>query len=342
MLSSLGKINSQRILPAGIIIALLLCGLIALTAPLLHPVLKVAPAGIHIYPWQLANPTPISGLVVWTLYLLHQGAIWACIYVGQRTLRTYSKNMRLINWIALGINVLFILLHMLQTQLTYDGLAQYVPEDTAFGSVAFMLMVVLILETPRRGLFFGRKIGFKKQFIDIVRKYHGYLFSWAIIYTFWYHPTEATPGHLAGFFYMFLLLLQSSLFFTRAHNNRIWTFILEILVLPHAVFVAAMNANTLIFMFAYGFLGIFVITQMHGLGLSTAVKRLMLALYLVSAVLVYVLIVGNIAKIQQITWIPVMEYGVVFALYLLYLGGSGLIHRIQQVSKASHQEVVPQ
>ena len=27
-----------------------------------------------------------------------------------------------------------------------------------------------------------------------VRKYHGYAFSWAVIYTFWYHPMENTYG----------------------------------------------------------------------------------------------------------------------------------------------------
>lgn len=342
MLDTLNRVNSRFVVQVGVIAAVMLCAVIVLTAPLLHPVLKTAPAGVHIYPWQLANPTPLTHIVVWLLYLLHQGAIWACVYVGQKTIRTYSKNMRTINWVALGINLLFIVLHIVQTHLTYDGLAQDVLEDTAFGSVAFMLMVVLILETPRRGLIFGRKLGFKKQFIDIVRKYHGYLFSWAIIYTFWYHPTEGTAGHIAGFFYMFLLLLQSSLFFTRMHNNRIWTFILEILVLPHAVFVAVVNANTLVFMFAYGFLGIFIITQMHGLGFSTAVKRLLLALYVISAFFVYAVVVGNVAKIQQITWIPVMEYGVVFGLYLLYLAGSGLIGTIQRLGKPNEAEAQPQ
>ena len=130
---------------------------------------------------------------------------------------------------------------------------------------------------------------------------------------------------------MFLLLLQSSLFFTRAHNNKYWTFLLEFLVLPHAVFVAIVNANSLIFMFAYGFLGIFIITQMYGLGLSRDVKRILLALYIVSAVLIYAFVVGSIGKIQQVTWIPVLDYGVVIGLYLLYLGGSALWGGVQRL-----------
>ncbi len=42
---------------------------------------------------------------------------------------------------------------------------------------------------------------------------------------------EPTNGHLIGFFYMFLLMLQGSLFFTRIHVNRWWTLIQEFLVL---------------------------------------------------------------------------------------------------------------
>ena len=44
---------------------------------------------------------------------------------------------------------------------------------------------------------------------------------------------EATSGHLIGFLYMFLLMLQGSLLFTRAHVNRWWTLVLEVAVLAH-------------------------------------------------------------------------------------------------------------
>ena len=57
---------------------------------------------------------------------------------------------------------------------------------------------------------------------------------WAVIY----HPMEATSGHLIGFLYMFLLLVQGSLFFTRAHVNRWWTLFLEVAVLAHGTLVA--------------------------------------------------------------------------------------------------------
>ena len=75
------------------------------------------------------------------------------------------------------------------------------------------------MENQRRGMFLGKKIGFVSNAAVSIRKYHGYYFAWATIYTFWYHPMVGTQGHLMGFLYMFLLLLQGSLFFTRMHLN---------------------------------------------------------------------------------------------------------------------------
>ena len=112
----------------------------------------------------------------------------------------------------------------MQTQVFYDGLAQDVSIYSSQGSVILLLVVVLLMENRRRGLVFAKPAPIKRDGrADFARKYHGYLFSWAAIYTFWYHPMLNTPGHLVGFFYMFLLLLQGSLFLTRAHINRVWT-----------------------------------------------------------------------------------------------------------------------
>jgi hypothetical protein len=87
--------------------------------------------------------------------------------------------------------------------------------------------------------------------------------------TVWtHHPMVNTSGHLIGFLYMFLLLVQGSLFFTRSHVNRWWTLTLELSVAVHGTLVAVMSTgpNRLWPMFLFGFLAIFVITQMHGSG----------------------------------------------------------------------------
>ena len=161
----------------------------------------------------------------------------------------------------------------MQTGFWYDGLAQDVLEISAQWSVIILLFMVLIMENQRRGMFFGKKIGFVSNAAISVRKYHGYYFAWATIYTFWYHPMVGTQGHLMGFLYMFLLLLQGSLFFTRMHLNPKWTIFLEASVVLHALLVALMSGHNWP-MFLFGFLGVFVVTQMYGLPISQRMRWL--------------------------------------------------------------------
>jgi hypothetical protein len=154
--------------------------------------------------------------------------------------------------------------------------------------------------------------------VEAARKYHGYVFAWAIVYTFWFHPMEPTQGHLIGFFYMFLLMLQGSLFFTRLHVNKWWTFVQEILVLFHGTLVAIYQAgfwtpNSIWPMFFFGFFGIFIITQMHGLGLSLRARAFWLAVYGGLLLAVY----GGLARfgrLGEVVSIPLIEYLSVFVL----------------------------
>ena len=258
-------------------------------------------------------------------YLLHQVSFWALIAYAQRTAGRsrprYSNSLRSVNYLALGVNGFFILLHLVQTHLWYDGLAQDVSIWSALGSVVVMLVWVLLMENPRRGLFFGKKIGFPRRLTEVARRYHGYYFAWAIIYTFWYHPMEATGGHLIGFLYMFLLMLQGSLLFTRAHVNRWWTLVLEVAVLAHGTLVAIMQGEGMWPMFAFGFGGIFVITQMHGLGWPRWLRGVVLAAYVAGVLAVY----GPFgwARLSEVLRIPLIDYAAVFLLAGIIGGGSG-------------------
>lgn len=219
------------------------------------------------YPWKLSDPTVWTRFSAWSLYALHQVGIWYLIYKAQSMKLGYANGLHRVNAQALALNGVFVGLHILQTKLFYDGLAQDVHEGTAFGSVALMLFVILLMENDRRGLFVGRKVPFPRRIGMAARKYHGYYFSWAITYTFWYHPIEVTPGHLLGFFYMFMLFLQGSLFFTRYHINRWWTVFLEFFFVIHGTTVAYFALAGLEARwgrFLFGGLAIFLITQMHG------------------------------------------------------------------------------
>ncbi len=159
----------------------------------------------------------------------------------------------------------------------------------------------------------------------MARRYHGYYFAWATVYTFWYHPMEATSGHLIGFLYMFLLLVQGSLFFTRAHVNRWWTLFLEVAVLAHGTLVAIMQGEGMwpMFAFGFGFGGIFVITQMHGLNWSRWVRGLVLAAYVAGVVAVYAPLGWE--RLDRGGAHTEDDYAAVFALAGLIGGALGLI-----------------
>ena len=147
-----------------------------------------------------------------------------------------------------------------------------------------------------------------------------------------------TNGHLIGFFYMFLLLLQGSLFFTRIHVNRWWTLTQEILVAVHGTLVAVYQGNNLWPMFFFGFAGIFVSTQMHGLGLSLRVRALILAVYLGAALWVYS--GRGWVQLNEILRIPLIEYAAVFVLAGIF--GLGLwVAKLVKNRPASPPEQAP-
>ena len=251
-------------------------GVIFAFAPYSANVVFAEDKGDFWYLWQLETPTALTRLSAWVPYILHQVAIWFLIYQSQQSRPRYIFGLHSFNVWAMAVNGFFVIAHIVQTKYFYDGLAQDVHEVTSMMSVVVMLFMILMMENRRRGLFFGKSIKSMNRVGDTLRVYHGYYFSWAIIYTFWYHPVEITSGHIAGFAYMFLLLLQSSLFFTRYHTNRWWTMFLEVVFVVHGALVAAflMNPGDHQFwsMFLFGGMAIFVITQLHGLGLSRAGK----------------------------------------------------------------------
>ena len=280
-----------------------------------------ADQGASWYYWKLPNPTVWTRLSAWTGYVAHQLVAWGLIFYAQHHVRHYTAGLHRINIIALAANLGFIVLHMLQTQVFFDGLAQDVSIYSSQGSVILLLVVVLLMANQRRGMFLGKPLPISRRITDFLRRYHGYLFSWAAIYTFWYHPMMNTAGHLIGFLYMFLLLVQGSLFFTRSHINRYWTLTLELLVAVHGTLVALMSSgpNGLWPMFLFGFLAVFVLTQMHGVGLSRRTRALIGTCYVVALILVYSW--RGWPRLFEVTWIPIIEYGLVGVLAgLVWIG----------------------
>ncbi|MGI9308967.1 MAG: hypothetical protein ACR2P6_06880, partial [Gammaproteobacteria bacterium] len=269
------------------------------------------------YLLQLAEPSFWSRTSAWTAYAVHQIIIWYLIWRAQSGDFKYSSKLHWFNIAALATNAVFILLHLTQTHIWYDGLAQDVPEFTSQASVVLMLIGILIIENQRRGMFFGAKLPLPKDATRVIRKYHGYYFSWAILYTFWYHPMDITGGHLLGFLYMFLLMLQGSLFFTRMHVNPRWTIFSEVSVVAHGVMVAVLASDEWPRFFA-GFLGMFVVTQMHGIGWSKRSRWLFGLAYIVVVAAIYANTHG-LMRAYEAALIPLVEFILVLIASILML-----------------------
>ena len=91
------------------------------------------------YYWQLPDANAWTRIAAWVPYSLHQVSIWFLIAYAQRAKPRYVFGLHQFNLWALGVNAFFVLLHIAQTKLTYDGLAQDVHEATSMGSVTLLL-----------------------------------------------------------------------------------------------------------------------------------------------------------------------------------------------------------
>ncbi len=314
-------LSATTALWAGIVFSVAFAGLIAALDPLLAPIAFAPDTGASHYYWMLPDPTGLTRAVAWACYAAHQLTLWGLIFAAQRQQPRTTGGLHWFNAVALAANAFFVLLHLVQTHVTYDGLAQDVSIWSSQGSVVLLLVVVLLMENQRRGLIGGKRVPMLVESGRFLRKYHGYLFSWAVVYTFWYHPMEATWGHLLGTVYTALLMLQGSLFLTRIHTNKWWTVALETLVVVHGTMVAVLQKNGLWPMFLFGFASVFVLTQMHGLGLPRWARALFVAAYAGGIVLVYSTI-RPWPNVNEVLRIPLVEYALVFVVAGLLAAGA--------------------
>ncbi len=323
-----GKPNSRNDVLAlwgGIGFCTLTCLAIWLFGTRLAQIPFLEDQGYSWYYWKLPEKTMLGWWSAWGLYALHQLAHFGLIYYAQTRVGRYTNGLHPVNLWALALNAVFVALHFVQTHLWYDGLAQDHPPQYPQYSVILLLVWVLLMENRRRGLLFGWRVPIGQQITSFALKYHGYVFSWAILYTFWYHPMHSSASHLSGFFYTLLIMLQGSLFFTRIHTNRYWTFLQEFLVMIHGTIVAFSQGPNIWPMFFFGFAGILVVTQMHGIQLSKKLRSVIVLLYLAGVTWVYS--GRGTDELEEVARIPIGEYVLVLILALI-LGGGLLIYNL--------------
>lgn len=316
------QLSSNRVLGMSVLFAALAAGLIPLFDALFVPNIALLPdAGAAWYYWKLPEPTAITRVSAWGPYVVHQIALWYLIWKLSRSHKRTDDRLSNWNWWLLGVNAAFIVLHYVQTAVFYDGIAQDVSVWSSQYSVIVMLVMILIMRNRDRGLFFGRKAPLPKDGVRLTRSVHGYYIAWATCYTFWFHPVVAEWAHVVGFFYMFLLFVQISLAYTRTHLNKYWTLALEVGVLIHGTTVAYFTQSSILWtMFFTGFLTIFIVTQIPGLGLPKWAIRTASVTYVAIVLGVYTLYPAGtfdperLAKIYQVTFIPLTEYVLVFVI----------------------------
>lgn len=302
-------------------VAIAFSALIALLSHALQRFVKPEDQGSWWYYWQLAEPTFWTHFSAWALYVAHQVFTWVIV---ARMLKegNHPDRMSSANRIALWGNLVFMGLHLIQTHVFYDGLAQDVPVWSSQWSVIIMLVIIIYLLIPRRGLVLGVRVPLKQKFYGWVRKYHGFYISWALVYTFWFHPMEGDYGLLTGFFYMFLLFMQLSFAGTRIHTAIGWLTVLELTVGLHGPAISlqkhlAEGGAGSIFadtwpMFLFGFVGVFVLTGQYGFRLGKAGRALVFATYAALAILVYSF--RGFGRLFEISFIPVALIGGALAL----------------------------
>lgn len=295
------------------------------------------------YYWKLppSQATAWTRLFPWLCYVSHNAAVWCLIYLAQQHKAysvskqpRYSTTPDKYNYWLLGVNAFFHVMHLINTEITYDALAQDVSIASSQSSVIALLVLILTLEFKDRGIFFGlpsrptvvRWLSGPNSIwalpTEMVRKYHGYGFAWAAIYTFWYHPMENTIGHAFGFSHTWMLLLQGSLVFTRFHLNKYWCLLLEVWVCIHGGVVAMQTQSPepgkeLWPMFALGFLFVYAMTSVFGLPfwqrIPVGVRVLPPLLYVASVLGVYGAVFKQWERIAEVIRIP----GIYYMLFLI-------------------------
>ena len=328
----LSSISAYKAWIGGLVFSACFTALIWLAGPRLQPFLDtlLPDQGASWYYWKLPARDFTTMFVVWVLYLAHQFSLWAAIHWAQRNLVGKgvppTRTLNRYNLAAISINAVFIVLHLVQTQLWFDGLAQDVPIWTSQYSVIIMLSVTLVIENQRRGLLLGKRVGrpFTAAVTAFFRHNHMYVVAWALVYTFWFHPMAVDPQLLSGFLYMFLLLTQASLAYTYVHLDRRWIVVLESYVAVHAFIVALYN--TAFFnspdmwpMFFGGFAFMFVFTYLYALGVRREVRWLITGVYVAFLAWLYAPApfglgrpATNLLRLEFL-WIPIVLYGLAVA-----------------------------
>lgn len=288
-----------------------------------------ADTGAADYYWTLNVRDAMTMIIAWTFYGAHQASVWLVIFYAKNNYEGKALDQtKLLKYAGAMASLMvgFTILHLIQTQIWYDGLAQDVPIWTSQGSVIVMLSLMLVMQNPKRGIIFGKeeKKLMRPEVARVFMRSHPYIFGWALVYTFWFHPMDSSPALLTGFFFMGLLFIQITVAYTRLHLNKWWLLLVESFVAIHGTIVAV--AQWLDFgadppmwpMFMLGFTAMVVFTYIFGLGLPKWACWLIVGLYGVLIMFIYLPAPFGFGRELayllrlEFLWIPIILYLLAF------------------------------
>ena len=160
----------------AVALAVLATFAILLLNPILRQIELLPDQGAAWYYWKLPEPDFWSRATAWGFYIAHQLFFWGLIrwaVVNRDRLRDRGA-LHPVNIVSLLGTAAFVGLHYLQTAVWYDGLAQDTSVFSSQLSVIFLLVIVLIMEAPRRGIAFGHGGRWLAPARQWLIRYYGY------------------------------------------------------------------------------------------------------------------------------------------------------------------------
>lgn len=329
--------TDKKYLLVGILLSALFTAIILVVGQNYNHATFLPDQGALWYYWKLPVVTDLPRLTGWVLFISQLLITWYLAYKVNNS-GPITNKLNKYNYAMLVSVAVFAVLHLIQTYFFYDSLAHDTPVWLSQISVIIMLVLMMILLNDKRGLFFGKRIPISRNIVEFVRKWHGMYIILAIVFTYWYHPMEPSLGHLIGFFYMFLLLIQVALANTTMHFNKYWVFALEFIVLIHGTAVAIMTGNGMWPMFASGFGFVTIVTYIYLLKLKKNWTLIFQLIYIVCVIIVYTGGLGSNrtpAKLYEIVQIPIVEYVLVF----VFAGIIGIGYKLKGIGNKNEHSI---
>ena len=265
----------------------------------------------------------MTSMVAWSQYQHSSRETHNCPHPAPPHWCGWTSQLEPTHYVTILGSIIFIVLRLVQTHMWYDGLALDVPEASAMVATIVASCVALFMQQTERGLVFGQSINTETSLAltNIARRFHGYVFTTSLVFTFWYHPTEGGIMHSSGFLLLILFLIQGSLMYTVTHLGVVWRNLLEFTVLPHSLLIEWTRSrpkNESWKMFLSGYLLTFLITHIHAFEIPNSIK---ICIFCAFIILLYFLFSRNLrAGWSTTVSIPIIYLVCVIFFYsMLYL-----------------------